>query len=1065
MIDRKLCNYFLLGWLVCLTAAFFPVEMKAAESAKGNPDGGKRLNFLEAALVRHTFIQSVKEDRRKRGDAGERLLETTQDWDSGDIAVIEDDGSITADPNPLDLKGQAIRFEPLAGGGYQVSVRVASLDSDLGTAISLTDNDGKEVAFASGFKFSFFGTAYDKVYVNSNGNLTFSKPDPLGGIDWGITGQDQYDFLHGPPRIAALFCDLIPTATSAVFRNVKTDRVVVTWNGLEQYYASGKNVVQVVLLSNGTVEFLFGSTLDANKALVGISPGGTSTKLSTMDLTKGSSTALSGAIGEWFHPLAEVDLVELGYRFYRSHTDRFHFLTLFSNFSYNMDGMPAYSFPLKNMVQGLGDLLFDGAGQDLFDDTRLLGSGGNLEHFIHLSDLSRFPTDPAQAGADGLSVLDLLDRHTGHRWLSYVYARLDGVRSDRLLGRDNIYWSFFHHTDASVMGGNSIRDNGNGTFTTGDIRKRFSPLDQYLMGLRWADEVPSFFIVNNPSGTTKTSSSEPAKDVTFNGTRKNVSVQDVIAEEGLRQPTPAASPKIFSNAFILLARRGTQPSKSDLTKLQAIRQAYEKRFAQLTEGRGFVDNRMSVTEKPLTTYLPVLEGDPQRFTAIAIANRAEYPTSIRLTAYNNAGQLLSSSGIANPSTQAVGPGSQRALIDTQWFHFAVTENRQGWVQIESSTDQVAAFFLTGDLAQTQLDGGLAQAQTADRIFFSRVLEGAGAFLGQATTTVISIVNPGNDSASLQITLWSTNGLETAKAQATIPAKGRLRQTIAQLFPSLVLPLTSGWIDVQSTRPVIGFEMIQLGSTIFGLPGQIPQSPRRLYSAQFASGGAGVYPSPFFTSLCLVNTGTAASGITAKIVAENGSLLAVQGATNPLQQTIPAKGSLCGRADQLFGFPIDSTDRQPRVGSVIVEMDGGSVSGDVVFGDALKGGIIAGLPLQSVLSTDLIFSQVAEGQSGNPPIGYFTGIAAFNPNAQEVRLDIEVYDENGQVKGTRAQNVPAGNRFSQTLRELVPASAGQMRGYVRIRSIGGGVSIFELFGDTNLAAFLAAVPPQSFSSAP
>ena len=1019
-----------------------------------------------AASAMHAFVQSAREYRQgQEAGTSNRRVESVQDQDLNDVAVVEDDGSIVADPNPADLTGKTIRFEPVTGGGYQVTVRTSTFDTVMGSALSLEDNDGKEVAFASGFRFPFHGTSYDKVYVNTNGNLTFTKADPMGGVDWGITGQDQYEFLHGPPRIAPLFCDLLPIGSSAVFVNMKTDRATVTWNNLEQYYGTGKNLFQVVLFPGGAIEFVFGSTLDTPEALSGLSPGGANTRLTALDLTKGSSTTLTGAIAEWFHPQTEVDLVALGNKFYRTHSDRFQFLTLFSNFSYNMDGLTAYSISVKNLVKGLGDISFDGPGQDLYDDSALFGSAGSLEHFIHMSDLSRYLTDPSQAASDGLSFLDLMDRHTGHRWLSYVYAKLDGARSHQLLGRDDIYWNFFLHSDSSVMGGNSIRDNGDGTFLTGDIRKRFSQLDQYLMGLRWEDEVSPFFVVTAPSGTTKTTSSEPAKDVSFRGTRKNVTVQNVIAEEGLRQPTPKDSPKVFNNAFILLTRRGVSPSQAELAKMQLFRQAYEKRFGQLAEQRGFVDTRLSATEKPLIAYLPLMEGDANRFTALAIANRAAYPATVRLTAYTNAGQLMNLPGMANPSVMAVGAGNQRALIDSQWFHFAMSESRQGWIRLESSTDQVAAFFLSGDLAQTQLDGGLALPTAAGRILFTRVLEGSGSFLGQSATTAFSIVNPGENAATLQITLWSAAGLEVARAQASLAAKGRLRQTVAQLFPGATLPISAGWVEVQSTQPVIGFEMVQFGSTLFGLPAQLPQSARKLYSAQFASGGVGQYPSPFFTSLCLVNTGTVTAGATIRVVAENGSLLTAAGVTNPLQRSLPAKGTLCGRADQLFGFPADSTDTQPRVGSLIVELDGGSVSGDVVFGDALKGAIVAGLPLQSALATDMIFSQVAEGVSGNPPVGYFTGIAALNPNAQEVQLQIEVFTEDGQSTGSRTLSLAAGNRFSQVLRQLVPASAGQMRGFVRVRSTGGGVAIFELFGDGNLASFLAAVPPQPFAVAP
>jgi hypothetical protein len=61
--------------------------------------------------------------------------------------------------------------------------------------------------------------------------------------------------------------------------------------------------------------------------------------------------------------------------------------------------------------------------------------------------------------------------------------------------------SFFFNADASLMEGHLIQDNGNGTFTISDATKRYSKLDQYLMGLRSASEVGPLFYVQPASGT------------------------------------------------------------------------------------------------------------------------------------------------------------------------------------------------------------------------------------------------------------------------------------------------------------------------------------------------------------------------------------------------------------------------------------------------------------------------------------------------------------------------------------------------------------------------------------
>ena len=76
-------------------------------------------------------------------------------------------------------------------------------------------------------------------------------------------------------------------------------------------------------------------------------------------------------------------------------------------------------------------------------------------------------------------------------------------------------------SDASVMEGNDIQDLGGGSFRTVGTVSRYSPLDQYAMGLRTEAEVPAFFYVDSPTNVSNgaKSDSAPRTGVTFSGTR------------------------------------------------------------------------------------------------------------------------------------------------------------------------------------------------------------------------------------------------------------------------------------------------------------------------------------------------------------------------------------------------------------------------------------------------------------------------------------------------------------------------------------------------------------------
>jgi hypothetical protein len=201
-----------------------------------------------------------------------------------------------------------------------------------------------------------------------------------------------------------------------------------------------------------------------------------------------------------------------------------------------------------------------------------------------------------------------MGQESGHQWLAFVQFDNNGVPSSALLGRDNAHWSFFLDTDASDMEGNNWMDHGNGTFTTTDATSRFSSLDQYIMGLRPPEEVPDFFLITNPvpanpcpgfpSPPFGFASCPPAIGVTVSGTRRNISINQIVAVEGVRDPVmgfSAVNPTtVHRQAFILLVRPGTTPSQADIDKWERIRAAWIPYFAEATDGRGSIDTALSL---------------------------------------------------------------------------------------------------------------------------------------------------------------------------------------------------------------------------------------------------------------------------------------------------------------------------------------------------------------------------------------------------------------------------------------------------------------------------------------
>jgi hypothetical protein len=156
------------------------------------------------------------------------------------------------------------------------------------------------------------------------------------------------------------------------------------------------------------------------------------------------------------------------------------------------------------------------------------------------------------------------------------------------------------------MEGNNWQDNGNGTFTSNEATSRYSNLDQYVMGLRSMEDTPEFFLIDSPSffncPATEPRSCPPQVGVTVSGQRQNISVNQIIAAEGTRQPESGFSDvnpsTTWKQAFILLVKTATAPS-TDLTKIGNIRTAWVPYFKAAVSNLGTVDTLLPGGEPSL----------------------------------------------------------------------------------------------------------------------------------------------------------------------------------------------------------------------------------------------------------------------------------------------------------------------------------------------------------------------------------------------------------------------------------------------------------------------------------
>ena len=529
-------------------------------------------------------------------------LRLQADGNAGHLAIIAADPAILQPGELFDLNGRTLTFTPRAGQGYDVSSSALAFDAAAGTPLDLADNGSVRQALA--FSFPFFG-GRDSVFINANGNVTFgaaSKYAHFGNgsaTALGSAGRSLDRLAGDLPRIAVLWQNWNPAAGGTVLVANQPDRLVVTWDRVALAGTTFQATFQLALYPDGTIRMHYGDVAftPGGGFLVGLSPGARSRYLvKTLDLSAPGGGSLADvpadqAIAQVFGTSARplVHLPEVSRRFLSAYGDDFDQLAVFTNFPQDLDGAFAYELTLR--------LTFDGVGEKRADISSFFGSGSRLQSVLNLGPLTQWPSDPNGKTVGTHTAMDVLGHETGHLWLAFASFDDAGVCSSELLGRQFAHWSFFHHTSASDMEGNEWLINADGTFTTIAATDRYSPLDQYLMGLRAPEDVPDFFLIRNPTGT-KTRSSAPAIGVTIGGALRHVSLSDVTACEGSRGPAAGFSDvsptTVWRQPAILVVKPDVPPASTDLSKLAGLRQAFVSYFRSATDGRGTLDPSLPV---------------------------------------------------------------------------------------------------------------------------------------------------------------------------------------------------------------------------------------------------------------------------------------------------------------------------------------------------------------------------------------------------------------------------------------------------------------------------------------
>jgi hypothetical protein len=533
----------------------------------------------------------------------------------GDLIVFTLDEGALGHANLFDLAKQTLRFTP-DGGGYRVERTTFTWDAEFGAPIA-----PRTPVSLHNFSFPFSAGAWDTLNVDASGSIGFGNGVTIGRFD---QLQNAAKALAGKTPAICVF--LKPRLSGPRYAKELADRVVITWTltepagGIQDFaWTPTMNRFQAVLSKDGTIQMSY-DDVAAKDAIVGVyqtvrggaDPAAVAADLSAVHKSDGPFTT----IYESFHYLSLPDPRDLTCTVLTALGDRFDFLAYYADFRVdNQEAGTPSNGPLGGgpdggAVTGIGaeqknlasyctagrfqwqyiQPVYVGANQMQerppagFTDTSIR----NIGSYTHqLGERTPDATVPAYNYA-----LSQIGHEMGHRWSAFVSARVNG----ETIPLGPTHWArglhapapfaFQRPTEASAMGGGVWQDNFDGTFTQLDDdyyvpATGYSYLDLYLMGLIAPSEVPDFFILRNltPAGRDASGHS------TFKADRTKITIQDVIAAEGPRQPDVDRAQKQFNTGMVVMVEHGRTPSRELIERTNGIRAAWIDYFATVTGHR------------------------------------------------------------------------------------------------------------------------------------------------------------------------------------------------------------------------------------------------------------------------------------------------------------------------------------------------------------------------------------------------------------------------------------------------------------------------------------------------
>ncbi len=510
------------------------------------------------------------------------------DRDIGNVAIVEDSNGVVEKLNQFNLDAATLTFTRSGTAGYRYAYSGPGYDgtaADQGSpVVALGDDDSRLLTLP--FAFPFYGAAYSQIFLNSDGNLTFTAGDSAS------TSRSVGRMTGGPPRISPLFDDLDPSRTPGGVRFYSdAAHVVFTWVKVPEYsQIVGSQTFQVRLYVDGTIQFSY-SGVNPTGAVVGIAPGSAQPGTTVVSFHNDASAVYPAAVVERFGNTLEIDIVTVAQRFYETHEDAYDYLVIYNNMTIDaMAGALAYESTVRSNGSGYSVPVQDYGTQ--------YGSPARLRSVMNMGRLDYYPPDAnaivAVRGPAQDTPLTVLGHESGHLFLAFAsIPDPSDPTAKPMIGAGGAHWSFVFNSEASLDEGEQITESSPGHFLTTAVTQGFAPLDRYLMGFAPSTDVTDpLFVALNPSVSPL---QHPRSGATFTGNRFNIGVNDVIQAVGRRTPDYTVAQHRFRFGFVVVVPQGTQDSAltSTVQQVETYRQQFVAAYNKFSATLGAADTTLN----------------------------------------------------------------------------------------------------------------------------------------------------------------------------------------------------------------------------------------------------------------------------------------------------------------------------------------------------------------------------------------------------------------------------------------------------------------------------------------